>query len=113
MDRRTAKRVSLGILAAGLLSAAVLFVAMPENADDPMQRDPLAEKKYLRQLERIGGKANVLSSEIREWLDSLWHGKRLAATVAVSSAVVAWGFWFFMTLPPLEPAPTPEKPREP
>ncbi len=43
--------------------------------------EPEDSKQYLRQMEEYGGKANLLASELRKWFDSLWHGRRLAATV--------------------------------
>ena len=33
-------------------------------------------------MELYGGKANLIASGIRQWFDSLWHGRRLAWTVA-------------------------------
>ena len=58
-------------------------------------------KKYLHDLEEFGGKANVLAVEFQEWFASLWHGKRLAFTVAAMTVMAAGAFRFFATpLPP-------------
>ncbi|MGE5715429.1 MAG: hypothetical protein ACM369_02170 [Acidobacteriota bacterium] len=58
-------------------------------------------KKYLRELEVYGGKANVLATQFRHWFDGLWHGRSLAFTVAVISVFLALAYKFFATpLPP-------------
>jgi len=100
--KRRAHLVAAVILVVGLVSAAVVYVragsvpaTLPEFSAD-------YSKKYLRDLQMYGGSGNVLATEIRLWLDSLWHGKRLAYTVAVLSVVVAAGYLFFAVyLPPL------------
>jgi hypothetical protein len=108
VERQTAKRISQGILLAGVVAAASVYFTARERAGSALGYDPLAEKKYLRQMERLGGKANVLSAEFQDWFDGLWHGRRLAVTLLVLSAVGAGGFWYVVTLPPLEePGPRP------
>lgn len=58
-------------------------------------------KKYLRELEVYGGKANVLATAFRHWFDGLWHGRSLAFTVAVISLFLALAYRFVATpLPP-------------
>jgi predicted MFS family arabinose efflux permease len=53
-----------------------------------------------------GGEANVLAAELREWLGRLWHGRRLAGTLAVLTLVVLFVFWVATTpLPPAEAPP--------
>jgi hypothetical protein len=52
----------------------------------------------------------VLAAEFREWFDALWHGKRLAFTVAVITLMAAFAFKFFATpLPPDPEAPGAER----
>ncbi len=41
------------------------------------------------QIERLGGKATVYAVRFNEWLGSLWHGRQLAFTVAVTSIAIA------------------------
>ncbi len=85
MDRSTALRLaSATVLIAGLAAAVMIYIhasraAAPGGLDDDQT---LETKQYLRQMEVYGGKANVLASEVRAWLAALWHGKRLAFTVA-------------------------------
>ncbi len=103
MDRSARLRlVSAAILIAGLVSAMVIYygaVAAPAN---PLG-DPEDSRKYLHDMELYGGKANLLATEVRDWLHGLWHGRRLAFTVAVLAGLVAAGFRLAaIPLPPLD-----------
>jgi hypothetical protein len=60
--------------------------ATPEN---PLGYEPEESKRYLRDMERYGGKANLIGSELAEWFNGLWHGRRLAFTVAGITLLVA------------------------
>jgi hypothetical protein len=55
---------------------------------------PEDSKKYLRDLELYGGKANVLTDEFRRWFIGLWHGESLAFTVACITIVICIGFFY-------------------
>jgi len=52
-------------------------------------------------MQTYGGDANVLASEIRLWFASLWHGQRLAFTIAFLTLLVAGVYWLY-TRPLLE-----------
>ena len=91
------------ILVLGFAAAAVIYLTAQPPPENPLGYDPLDTKKYLHDLEVYGGKANVLAAEFREWFDGLWHGKRLAFTVAVITVAAACAFKFFAT--PLPPDP--------
>ena len=56
---------------------------------------PGKSKMFVHDMVLYGGKANLLGSEFADWLGSLWHGKRLAATIAVITLLVAGAFWYF------------------
>lgn len=102
LSDRQVSRITALILVVGLGAAGVaFFTAVPPTAD-PLGYDPLTNKKYLLELEKFGGKANVFSAEIMDWWNGLWHGRNLAYTIAVLTVIVAWLFWFFATLPPHE-----------
>jgi len=94
-SRRT---IAAGVLAAGLVIACVLYAGAPPPSADG-EEWPANEKPYLRQMELYGGKANILASELREWFAGLWHGRPLAYTVAILSALSAG-----LTLFVLDPA---------
>jgi hypothetical protein len=95
------RRVIVAILAVGLLASAVIYRNATAASANPLGYDPADTKQYLRQLQTYGGDANVLASELREWFASLWHGERLAFTVAFLTLLTAAGYWLY-TRPPLE-----------
>jgi hypothetical protein len=92
--------ISLVILLVGLGSAAYIYRTAEKRANDVLgyevggegaySVDPGDSKKYQRDLELYGGRANVLLDELRRWLVSLWQGKTLAVTVALISLLIAF-----------------------
>ena len=102
MERRTAKRIALGIVAVGIIAGVVLYL----SAEPPLANVyGFSNKRYLYELERLGGKSNVMTARLIDDFAGLWHGRNLAFTVAGLSGCVAWLFWFFATHP-LDPFPT-------
>ncbi|HEY7541900.1 MAG TPA: hypothetical protein VIF11_17280 [Methylomirabilota bacterium] len=94
MSGRHLRFVAGTILAVGLAGAALIYlVAASSPADSPPGYDPEQSKQYLRTMELYGGKANVLAAELRTWFDGLWHGTRLAYTVACASVLLAAALW--------------------
>ena len=93
------KPIAAAIVLVGFLAALAIYFTANPPSDNPLGYRPEDTKQYLRQMEMYGGKANVLASEFQQWFDSLWHGKRLAVTVAVLSVLLALGF-LAVTLPP-------------
>ena len=62
---------------------------------------PQLSKKYIRELERFGGKQAVIFDEIIRWLDARFSGKALGVTIGWLSAVVALALFLFARwLPP-------------
>ena len=55
---------------------------------------PEDSKKYLRDLELYGGKANVLMDEFRRWFIGLWHGESLAYTVGCITIFISFGVFY-------------------
>ena len=86
--------LSIVILAIGLGSSILIYLTTKPTPLTHLGYDPLNTKKYLRELEVYGGKMNVLASEFMQWFDGLWHGRSLAFTVGVISAVLAFLLWF-------------------
>ena len=94
---RRIRAVTEGILAAGLGSAALVYLfARPQGAN-PLGYEPEDTKRYLRDLELYGGKVNVLATEFTKWWDGLWHGRNLAFTVAWLTLLLALAFWLMAT----------------
>ena len=98
-----ARRGAAAILTAGLVAALVIYLTARPPAPNPLGYDPEDTKSYVREMEVYGGKANLLASEFLHWFQSLWHGRRLAFTVAVLSAATAGAYLFFrLPVPPDE-----------
>ncbi len=68
---------------------------------------PEDSKKYLRDLELYGGKANVLMDELRRGFVGLWHGKSLAYTVGGLAILVSFGVFYVANHFPSRPEPGP------
>ena len=92
--------VPAAILVGGLVAALIIYLAAG-TATDRLGERPEDSKRYVRQMEVYGGKANVLASEIQGWFEGLWHGRRLAFTVFCLSVLVA--AVAFVVLTPLPP----------
>lgn len=75
---------------------------------------PDDSKKYLRDLELYGGKANVLMDGIRRWFIGLWQGKTLAYTISVMTILISLGIFYLadhfpsVSRPDLYKKPPPE-----
>jgi hypothetical protein len=98
------KRVVSLVLIAGFGSAIAIYVAAAIHPESSKVYEPEDSKRYVREMELYGGKANVLASDFRQWFESLWHGRNLAFTVAVLTILLALGVLFFaLPLPPVSP----------
>jgi hypothetical protein len=96
--------VSVAILIAGLCSGtAIHFLSedLPDGGDGYVivdgQKYPAGvyqSKRYQRELERYGGKANVIFDELNRWFASLWQGKRLGVTLGSISVIASLGLFF-------------------
>jgi hypothetical protein len=82
---RRVRLAGLLILAAGWIAAAFVFVAARHEEEAP---EAGLSRSETFALERFGGKANARTVEFDRWLASLWHGERLAWTLAVLALAV-------------------------
>ena len=93
-----AKRVRMSgvlLLVAGLLAAAIIFCTARSDEQPEIAGMDLATKRDSLQLEKIGGKSYILFNDFNEWFATLWHGRRLAYTIAILSiAGFAGSRWF-------------------
>ncbi len=81
--------LTAGILGAGWAAALMVYVKAGPSVEDDDLYDIEHSKRYLRQVEMIGGKAGLLANDLREWSSGLFHGRSLAYTLAVLTALVA------------------------
>jgi len=85
------------LLAAGLGAALAIRLTAVPQAPNPLGYEPMNTKKYLRDLELYGGKANVLATEFMGWWNDRWQGRNLATTVACLTVLATGGFWLLAT----------------
>ena len=107
---------SVFILIVGLFSATAIYLLaedQPDAGDGYVVVDGKTypagvyqSKRYQRDLERFGGKANVIFDEINRWFVSLWRGKRLGITLGWLSVIASLGL--FLLARYLYPEPEPE-----
>ena len=102
--------IAIVILVVGFGSALVIYVTATPSPANPLGYEPENSKQYLREMEVYGGKANVLASQLRQWFESLWHGKRLAITVVFLTLVLLLLYLIASTpLPPVSQSPQRER----
>ncbi|MBI1754618.1 MAG: hypothetical protein HY014_18565 [Acidobacteria bacterium] len=87
------RQITAGILAAGLGAATIIYLRAAPKGANPLGYEPEDTKKYLRDLELYGGKANVLATEFMKAWDGLWRGRNLAFTLAALTVILATLFW--------------------
>ena len=86
---RNVQRLGLAVIAIGLIAAAAAYFTAGADADT----DALAQQREMRELERLGGTATAQTVRFNQWLGSLWHGERLAGTLAVLGLLVGGACW--------------------
>ena len=104
------RKISVGILVLGLAASAVVYEMAPPDVESDDSNIYVASinnsKKARLELERIGGKAAVVAVEFNDWFDSLWHGRKLAGTLAVLSIGASLLCFLVAKIPPLDDNPT-------
>jgi hypothetical protein len=106
---RSVERVNnivAAILAVGLSAAVVIFFTAQPPPGNPLGYEFTDSKPYLRDVEMIGGKANLLTAQFRTWVTGLFQGRSLAYTIAFLTIALALAVWLFAT--PLPPEPPSE-----
>jgi hypothetical protein len=85
-----------GALATGLGAAALIYVRAAAG-EAGLDLEPSDSKSYLRQMEMVGGKANLVASEVRHGISALLHGTNLAWTVLALTVLSVGIFWVAAT----------------
>lgn len=104
-DRRARCYLAGGlVLAAGLAGAAWVYLAAeqaeldalndPQGFSSALLLSPEYSKKFLRELEVYGGKANVLMFKFRTWLEELFQGRSLAYVIAGLSLLISGALFY-------------------
>jgi hypothetical protein len=97
--------IGYAVLAAGSVCSYWAYrVALRDEMGDALMAQARNTKGYQGQMEFIGGKANILGSDITRWFVGLWHGRNLAYTLAVLTLACALlCFYIAFALPDLPP----------
>jgi hypothetical protein len=103
LSRQKINRITAFLLLLGLGSALIIYLTAAPVVVDPLLGDPMASKKYLRELRVMGGQGNVLAAEFNDWFAGLWQGQALAGTVAVLTVGMVLVFRFIATHPEAPP----------
>src|SRR5262245_17441374 len=93
MTGRRLQMTAVAILIVGLITAIGIYMSAARSTDDMVAYEIQHSKQYQRTWEFYGGKATVMAVECTQWFDSLWHGTRLAYTLACATVLLAAGFW--------------------
>ena len=84
----------LGVLVVGLMGAALIYAFATDDGDAEAAREITSGRMYQHNIELMGGKFAVLSTEFNQWFAGLWYGRQLAYTVAILAIAIAIGcFW--------------------
>ncbi len=95
LSQKKINHVSVALLLLGLGGAVIIYALAPsESPEDPWRTDPLGQRRYARQMQVMGGKANLLSADFVDWLGDRWHGRNLAGTVVTLTLVATGGYRF-------------------
>ena len=105
VNLRTSLRLISGIvLVVGLGSAILIYwttnntpngvLGYEEGGGSVYPIRPEDSRRYLRDMELYGGKANVLMDEFRRWFTGLWHGQSLAFTVGFITVSISLGILY-------------------
>jgi len=105
VNLRTSLRLISGIVLVVGLGGAILIYWTSNNTPNgvlgyeegggsvyPIR--PEDSRRYLRDMELYGGKANVLMDEFRRWFTGLWRGQSLAFTVGFITVSISLGILY-------------------
>ena len=80
------------IVIVGWTIAAAAYLSAPPTVDDPDVYEMQHSRRYLREVERIGGKAGIFANDLDEWVSAAWEGKARGYTIAVLTIAVAGAY---------------------
>lgn len=90
--RSRLRLASAAVLAAGFAVGLVITRLGPAAGASPLEQEPFT-KGYQRQMEMVGGKANLVASDLRNGITGLFSGQNLAWTVFVLCFLAALVLW--------------------
>ncbi len=76
------------IFAVGFGIAMAIYLLAGTPPASPLGYDDSDTKRYLYDLQRYGGTANVVADQFRQWFIGLWYGKTLGVTLAAITVIL-------------------------
>jgi hypothetical protein len=89
--------MTAGIVALGTCGAWLIYRAAVAAEAAAVKLEPEDSKSFLRQMEVIGGKENLIALEFRNWFSGLWHARSTALVVLLASLLLAVVFYVAAT----------------
>jgi hypothetical protein len=87
------RNVALALLAAGwLVGIAILMFAPGDDANLPFELT-METKVNIGRLERLGGRSALFYEQLRETINSLFHGWRLGLTIGALGSLLALAWY--------------------
>ncbi|HLO68269.1 MAG TPA: hypothetical protein VK188_14690, partial [Holophaga sp.] len=93
---RRIRAITFLILSHGLGAAALAWLRAPRAVRE-FDLEPADSKVYLRQMEMVAGKSNIVASQLRHGFNALWEPANLPWTLLVLTCLAAGGFWMVAT----------------
>src|SRR4051812_35442922 len=78
-----------GIVAVGFSLAGWIYFFLAEEQEDLFVYEIEHSKPYRRSIEAVGGKLNVVFTDLIESFNGLWHGRNLAVSILCISVALA------------------------
>ncbi len=117
--RRILNIASVVILVAGFGGSAWIYQRAVDSSRNVLGYEqeggsaypvsPEDSKRFMRDLELYGGKANIFAYELRSWFAGLWHGRSLAVILACLTILASYGCFYAANHLPPSPQLTPAK----
>lgn len=82
------------IFVIGWSAAVLIYAAAPDVDNEELVYQATTGKRFDFELERTGGKALVMAVRFGHWVGTLWHGQRLAYTIAITCSLTALMCWW-------------------
>jgi hypothetical protein len=79
---------SIIFLLLGLALPAFTYISAEDVNDSSLVYEVEESRKYIHDMELLGGKMNVLAMKFTNWFNSLWHGKPLAYTICCITVLI-------------------------
>ena len=100
------RRNSILLSVIGITASVFIYCFNGPGSRDPSDFGPDDSKIYVREVEKFGGKGELLLRDLNDEFISIWHGRRLAFTIFVLTGAAVWVYRFFaLPVPAIDDRP--------